>query len=52
VGRRSRVLGGGLVTESEDHDERLMSLCLGLGSCKLRDEVCEFEAKTDRVGEE
>jgi hypothetical protein len=52
VSGRGRILCSVLVTESEDHDERLMSLCLGLGSCKLRDEVREFEAKTDRVGEE
>jgi hypothetical protein len=51
VSGRGRILCSVLVTESEDHDERLMSLCLGLGSCKLRDEVREFEAKTDRVGE-
>lgn len=36
VSGRSRVLRSGLVTESEDHDERLMSLCVCLGSCKPR----------------
>ena len=36
VGGRGRVLRSGLVTESEDHDERLMCLCLCLGGCWLR----------------
>lgn len=32
VSGRGRVLSGVLVSETEDHDERLMCLCLSLGS--------------------